>query len=150
MRLTLMRLACVQGMGNHPGCTVEGVAKGGYIVEDAENPTHILIGTGSELDLCIGAAAKLKAEGVAVRVVSMPCTELFEAQSAEYKESVLPMSVLKRVSVEAAATLGWERYVGFQGKAMGIDRFGASAPAPIIYEKFGLTVDGVVAAAKAL
>lgn len=139
-----------QGMGNHPGCTREGVAKGGYIVMDSENPTHILIGTGSELDLCIGAAEKMQAEGMAVRVVSMPCTELYEQQSDEYKESVLPKSVLKRVSVEAAATLGWERYTGFQGKCMGIDRFGASAPAPIIYEKFGLTVDGVVATAKSL
>lgn len=84
-----------------------------------------------------------------VRVVSMPCWELFAEQSAEYKESVLPKAVTARVAVEAGSSFGWERYIGQNGKFIGIDDFGASAPADILYQKFGITVDAVVAAAKA-
>jgi transketolase len=85
-----------------------------------------------------------------VRVVSMPCWELFAAQPASYKESVLPPAVTRRVAVEAATSFGWERWIGQQGKFIGIDDFGASAPANILYEKFGITVDNIVAAAKSL
>lgn len=140
-----------QAMPNYEGCTVEGTMKGGYVAKDCEGtPSHILIGTGTELQLCMEAAEKLEGEGVAVRVVSMPCTELYDEQSDEYKESVLPKDVTKRVSVEAAHTMGWMKYVGFGGTTIGVDRFGASAPGPAIYEDYGLTTDAVVAAAKAL
>jgi transketolase len=88
--------------------------------------------------------------GVQVRVVSMPCCELFDEQPADYQESVLPKSVTKRVSVEAGTTYGWLKYVGFGGKSIGVDKFGASAPAPKIYENYGVTADAVVEAAKSL
>ena len=92
----------------------------------------------------------LKADGLNPRVVSMPCTELYDMQSDEYKESVLPAAVTKRVSIEAASTVGWDRYVGAQGKAIGVDKFGASAPAEVIYKEYGLTPEAMAAAAKAL
>jgi transketolase len=140
-----------QGMPNFEGCSIEGVAKGGYVVSDSNGtPSHILIGTGSELTIAMEAADKLRAEGQNPRVVSMPCTELFDAQSPEYKESVLPAEVTKRVSIEAGSTLGWERYVGAGGKAIGVDTWGASAPAGILYKEYGLTADAMVDAAKAL
>eukprot|EP00882_Tetradesmus_deserticola_P001309 GHRQ01001417.1.p1 GENE.GHRQ01001417.1~~GHRQ01001417.1.p1 ORF type:complete len:721 (-),score=331.48 GHRQ01001417.1:632-2764(-) len=139
-----------QGMPNLPGCSVEGVEKGAYVVHGGEGkPDCIIIGTGSELPMAVDAAKKLEADGKKVRVVSMPCWELFAEQSAEYKESVLPKDVTARVAVEAATSFGWERYIGQSGKFVGIDDFGASAPADILYEKFGITVDAVVAAAKA-
>jgi transketolase len=139
-----------QGMPNLPGCSIEGVEKGAYTVQDCEGtPDVIIIGTGSELPMAIEAADKLK-DSAKVRVVSMPCWELFAAQSAEYKESVLPKAVTRRVAVEAATSFGWERWIGQEGKFIGIDDFGASAPANILYEKFGITVDNVVAAAKSL
>jgi transketolase len=87
---------------------------------------------------------------VQVRVISMPCTELFDEQSAEYKESVLPAAIKKRVSCEAAATFGWQRYVGDAGKMIGVDRFGSSAPGPTIYKELGITAEAVAAAAKSL
>ena len=140
-----------QGMPNFEGCSADGVLKGGYIVSESNGePSHILIGTGTELTIAMEAADLLRADGANPRVVSMPCTELFDAQSAEYKESVLPAAVTKRVSIEAGCTLGWERYVGFGGKAIGVDTFGASAPADILYEKYGLTAEAMAAAAKAL
>jgi transketolase len=138
-----------QGMPNLPGCSIEGVEKGAYTVQDCEGkPDCILIGTGSELPMAIEAADKLKAEGKKVRVVSMPCWELFAEQSAEYRESVLPKAIKARVAVEAGSSFGWERYTTSDGAFVGIDSFGASAPANILYEKFGITVDAVVAAAK--
>lgn len=128
--------------------SAEGVAKGGYAVHGAEGtPDVILIATGSELELAVKAAQKLEGEGKKVRVVSMPCTELFDEQTQEYKDSVLPPSVTARVSVEAGSTFGWGKYTGHKGANIGIDEFGASAPAPILYEKFGITVDAIVAAA---
>jgi transketolase len=141
-----------QGMPNLPGQSVDGVAKGAYIIKDAEGgkPDVIIIGSGSELMLASEAAEKLEAEGKKVRVVSMPCWELFDEQSAEYRESVLPASITARVAVEAGSSFGWERHIGTKGKFIGIDRFGASAPAPVLYEKFGITTDAVVAAAKSL
>ena len=113
-------------------------------------PDLILIGTGTELELATKAAAVLRAEGKNVRVVSMPCVELFEEQDAAYRESVLPASVRKRLVVEASSSYGWHKYTGFEGDSVSIDRFGASAPGPVCLEKFGFTVDNVVAKAKAL
>ena len=127
-----------------------GVAKGAYVLIDAEGgrPDVILIGTGSEVHLCVEAYEKLKAEGIKARVVSMPSWDLFEAQDAGYKESVFPAAVTARVSVEMAATLGWERYVGTKGKMIGMHSFGASAPLKDLLKKFGFLTENVVAAAK--
>eukprot|EP00252_Welwitschia_mirabilis_P017835 TRINITY_DN3968_c0_g1_i1.p1 TRINITY_DN3968_c0_g1~~TRINITY_DN3968_c0_g1_i1.p1 ORF type:complete len:814 (-),score=120.36 TRINITY_DN3968_c0_g1_i1:573-2819(-) len=133
------------------GTSAEGVGKGGYIISDnstGNKPDLILFGTGSELDIAEKAAATLRSEGKTVRVVSLVCWELFEEQAASYKESVLPPAVTARVSVEAGSTFAWEKYLGPKGKAVGIDRFGASAPAGTLYKQFGLTPDNVVAAAK--
>jgi transketolase len=127
-----------------------GTAKGAYILADAPGgkPAVILMGTGSEVSLCVEAYEKLKAEGIAARVVSMPSWDIFERQDAAYKESVLPASVTARVSVEMAATFGWERYVGLKGKKIGMHRFGASAPLKDLLKYFGFTVDAVVAEAR--
>jgi transketolase len=128
-----------------------GVAKGAYVLADAEGgkPQVILIGTGSELSLCVEAYEKLKAEGIKARVVSMPTWEIFERQDAAYKESVLPSDVTARVSVEMAATFGWERYTGSKGRNIGMRRFGASAPLKDLLKYFGFTVDKVVEEARA-
>jgi transketolase len=140
-----------QAMVNQPNSTAAKVAKGGYILEDSDGtPDLILIGTGTELDLCVKASAQLRADGKSVRVVSMPCVELFEEQDAAYRESVLPASVRKRLVVEASSSFGWHKYSGFDGDNVSIDSFGASAPGPICLEQFGFTVDNVVAKAKAL
>jgi transketolase len=140
-----------QAMANQANSTAAAVAKGGYILEDSTGtPDLILIGTGTELDLCVKAAAELRAEGKNVRVVSMPCVELFEEQDAAYQESVLPAAVRKRLVVEASSSFGWHKYTGFDGDSVSIDRFGASAPGPLLMEKFGFTVENVVAKAKAL
>lgn len=126
----------------------EGVLKGGYVALRETGPlTHILIGTGSELQLALAAAKTL---GAGVRVVSMPSTQIFDRQSAEYRESVLPSSCRRRVAVEAGVTVGWHKYVGLDGRVVGIDRFGLSAPAPIVFKELGLTVEAVVAAAQAV
>ncbi|HEY2461824.1 MAG TPA: transketolase [Candidatus Acidoferrum sp.] len=127
-----------------------GVAKGAYVLADAEGgkPDVILMGTGSEVHLCLEAAEKLKAEGIKTRVVSMPSWELFEQQDAAYRESVLPVSVTARVSVEMGATFGWERYVGPKGQMIGMHGFGASAPLKDLLKKFGFQTENVVAAAK--
>src|SRR5579885_1454465 len=128
---------------------VSGVAKGAYVLADAPGgkPDVILIGTGSELSLCVDAYEKLKAEGIKARVVSMPCWELFDKQDAAYQENVLPAAVTARVSVEMAATFGWERYTGSKGKNIGMHRFGASAPLKDLLKYFGFTVEKVVEAA---
>ncbi|MEB3297850.1 MAG: transketolase [Cyanobacteriota bacterium] len=140
-----------QAMANQPNSSAEAVAKGGYVLEDSEGtPELILIGTGTELELCTKAAAQLRAEGRKVRVVSMPCVELFEEQEPAYRESVLPVSVRKRLVVEASSSFGWHKYTGFEGACVSIDRFGASAPGPVCLEQFGFSVDNVVAKAKAL
>jgi transketolase len=140
-----------QNVPNLGGASIEGVSKGAYTILDcAGTPDLILIGTGSEVSLCIAAAEKLTTEGKKVRVVSMPSWELFEAQTAAYKESVLPKAVTKRLSVEAACSFGWHKYVGTEGDTVSIDTFGASAPGGTCMEKFGFTVDNVLAKAKAL
>jgi len=127
-----------------------GLAKGAYILADPADgkPEVILIGTGSEVSLCLAAYEQLQAQGTKARVVSMPCWSLFENQSEEYRAQVLPPSVPARVSVEAAATLGWDRYVGPRGKMIGMHRFGASAPAKDLLRKFGFTPEKVVEAAR--
>src|SRR6266404_866427 len=129
-----------------------GVAKGGYVLADAPNgkPDVILIGTGTELSLCVDAYEKLKAEGINARVVSLPCAQLFEEQDPTYRESVLPSSVSARVSVEMASVFGWDRYIGLKGKAIGMRTFGASAPLKDVLKKFGFQTDNVVATAKSL
>jgi transketolase len=126
-----------------------GVAKGAYVLADsAGTPDVILIGTGSEVQLCVGAYEKLSAEGVKARVVSMPCWELFEKQPAEYRAEVLPPAVRARVAVEAGATFGWTEFVGDDGEVVGHDDFGASAPIKDVMTHFGFTVDNVVAKAR--
>jgi transketolase len=125
------------------------VSKGGYILKDAEGgPVKaILIASGSEVHLALAAAAKLEDMGTPTRVVNLASWDLFESQPAEYRDKVLPPEVTARVALEAGATLGWERYTGFKGKILGLDRFGASAPGDVLAEKFGFTVDNVVALA---
>jgi len=125
------------------------IVKGGYVLKDCEGePQVILIGTGSEVELATAAAETLTAEGIKVRVVSMPCTDVFDAQDAEYKESVLPSSVAARVAIEAGSTSLWYKYVGLHGAVIGLDRFGESAPAKELFEYFGITAEKLVAAAK--
>lgn len=128
--------------------SASSVAKGAYVFADSdkETPDAILIGTGSELHLAVNAKAKLEEKGVYVRVVSMPSWELFEKQSEDYKDSVLPASVTNRVSIEAGSTFGWERYVGPKGTAIGVDTFGESAPYEELYEHFGITSDAMIKA----
>ncbi|WP_163871063.1 transketolase [Myxococcus eversor] len=128
-----------------------GVAKGGYVLADAEGgkPELVLIGTGSEVALCMDAHDKLTAEGIKSRVVSLPSWELFEQQPQEYRDSVLPPSVRARVAVEKGAAFGWERWVGFDGGIVAMRSFGASAPIKALQQKFGFTVDNVVKVAKA-
>jgi len=140
-----------QAMANQANSSAAQVAKGAYVLEDCDGtPDLILIGSGTELDLCVKAAEQLSAEGKKVRVVSIPCVELFEEQDAGYRESVLPAAVRKRVVVEASGSFGWHKYSGFDGATVSIDRFGASAPGAVCLEKFGFTVENVVAKAKAL
>jgi transketolase len=140
-----------QAMANQANSSAAAVARGGYILEDSNGtPDLILIASGTELELATKAAAVLRAEGRNVRVVSMPCVELFEEQDEAYRESVLPASVRKRLVIEASSSFGWHKYTGFDGDTVSIDRFGASAPGPLCMEKFGFTVDNVVAKAKAL
>ncbi|MGD0889972.1 MAG: transketolase [Terracidiphilus sp.] len=126
-----------------------GVSKGAYVLEDAANPQVVLIGTGSEVGVVTAAAKQLAAEGIRARVVSFPSWKIFEEQTAEYKASVLPAGVPK-LAVEAGATLGWWKYVGLDGDVIGVDRFGASAPGPVVMEHYGFTADNVAARAKKL
>lgn len=132
--------------------SAEGVEKGAYILkkESGDKADVILLATGSEVQLMVKAAEKLESDGISVRVVSMPCWELFEDQSDDYRNSILPKNVTVRVSIEAAATLGWHKWVGSEGIAMGIDRYGESAPYLEVYEHLGLTAEKVVENAKKL
>jgi transketolase len=124
-------------------------AKGGYILSEAEGakPDVILIGSGSEVSLCMKAQEKLNGYGIKARVVSLPSWFLFSAQDDGYRESVLPKAMKKRVTVEAAATYGWERWAGDEGTMIGIDHFGASAPGGAIMKNFGFTAEHVTSAA---
>ncbi|NJN91319.1 MAG: transketolase [Leptolyngbyaceae cyanobacterium SL_5_14] len=140
-----------QNLPNLSGSSIEGTAKGAYILSDSDGtPDLILIGTGGELHLCVDAAEQLRGEGRKVRVVSMPAWELFDAQDETYRESVLPKAVTKRLAVEAGSSFGWCRYLGVEGRSISIDRFGASAPGEVCLEKFGYTVGNVVTQAKSL
>ena len=149
-RPTLLALSR-QGLPNLAGSSIEKAAKGAYVLSDSEGtPDIILIGTGSEVQLCTQAADVLRGEGKKVRVVSMPSWEAFEEQDEAYKESVLPSGVKKRLAVEAGISMGWCRYVTDEGATISVDTFGASAPGGVVMAKFGFTVDNVVAQAKAL
>ena len=130
--------------------SADGVAKGAYVLADASDgkPEVLLLATGSEVSLCVAAYEHLKTDGVKARVVSMPSWELFEQQSQEYRDRVIPPSVTARVSVEQASTFGWARYTGLDGERIGMKTFGASAPLKELQKKFGFTVDNVVTAAK--
>jgi len=127
-----------------------GVARGAYVLADlgGASPRVILIGTGSEVSLCVAAAEQLASEGIAARVVSMPSWELFEQQDEAYQQQVLPETIEARVAVEQAATLGWARYVGRRGAIVGMHTFGASAPLRGLLTKFGFTPEHVVTAAR--
>ena len=147
--LSRQNLPVLEGTLEHAS---DSVQKGAYVLspQKGEQPAGILIATGSEVNLAVEAQAKLAEEGIDVSVVSMPSFDLFEKQSAEYKESVLPKAVTKRVAIEAAASFGWERYVGTEGKTITIDHFGASAPRGLVLEKFGFTPENVVNTYKSL
>jgi transketolase len=131
--------------------SADGVAKGGYVLADAEDgkPDVVLLSSGSEVGLIVSAREKLAAAGVKARVVSLASHELFALQSAEYRASVLPEGI-PRVSIEAAHSMSWYRWVGSNGVVIGIDRYGASAPFETIYKELGLTVDKIVEAAQGL
>src|SRR5207245_5444021 len=124
-----------------------GLHRGGYVLADSPRPDVVLMATGSEVELILGAYERLKADGRRPRAVSMPCLEYYAKQSVEYRNSVLPPGV-PRIAVEAAAPQSWYRWVGENGVIMGIERFGESAPYQRIYKEFGLTVDGIVAEAR--
>ena len=128
----------------------EEAQKGGYVLCEDKDFEAIIIATGSEMELAVEAKTKLNEQGVKVRIVSMPSTNIFDEQPQEYKESVLPKNILKRVAVEAGVTLGWYKYVGLEGRVIGLDRFGASAPYKTLYKEFGITTDAIVEAVNSL
>ena len=128
---------------------LDAVKRGAYVLKDCEGtPELIFIATGSEVELALKAADVLTAEGKKVRVVSMPSTNRFDKQDAAYRESVLPAAVTKRVAIEAGIADFWYKYVGFEGRVVGMNSFGESAPADQLFKLFGFTVDNVVAKAK--
>jgi len=131
--------------------SASGMRRGGYVLWESDpNPELILIATGSEVCLTLTAGRKLAENGTKVRVVSLPCWEMFDCQPQEYRDSILPPAITARIAVEAGIKLGWEHYTGLQGKIIGMETFGASAPGPVLYEKFGFTVENIVATAKEL
>jgi transketolase len=130
---------------------ISDIAKGGYVLLDCEGtPDAIIIATGSEVALAMDAAAVLREKGRQIRVVSMPSTDVFDAQDEAYRDAVLLPSVTTRVAVEAGVTAGWLKYVGLDGAVVGIDRFGESAPADEAFKYFGFTVDNVAAQVESL
>jgi transketolase len=128
----------------------DGLRRGAYVLADSEKPRLILIATGSEVSLALEAREKLEAEGVAARVVSMPCWELFDEQPQSYRDEVLPPAVTARLAVEAGIRQGWDRYVGSSGDVVCLDRFGASAPGDVAMRELGFNVDNVLKHARAL
>mgnify|MGYP001420603314 CR=1 FL=1 len=132
--------------------TGDGLSKGAYILKetDKSEPDLLLMASGSEVELIYKAASELDKIGISARVINVPCFEIFDKQSDEYKEKVMPRSVRKRIAVEAGSSFGWHKYSGIDGKVISIDHFGASAPAGILFEKFGFTVDNIVKIAKML
>jgi transketolase len=149
--LTRQKLANIDRAAKGRG-EASGLRRGAYVLSDPSDGAAraIVIATGSEVEIALDAQAVLAGEGIRCRVVSMPCWDLFEAQDPVYKEAVLPASIAARVSIEAGVTFGWSRHLGSAGKAIGVDRFGASAPGEVIYEKLGLTSQAVVSAVKSL
>jgi transketolase len=151
LSLTRQKLPTLEGSAN---LASEGVRRGGYVLRPASNekgggtPELILIATGSELQLAFAAAVTLEGEGINARVVSIPCWEAFDMQDEAYRAAVLPPTVRRRVTIEAGASLGWERYAGDEGAIIGIDHFGASAPAGTIFEHLGFTADRVTEVAR--
>ena len=142
-----------QGVPHQPrdATQIDNISRGGYVLRDSSgDPDAILIATGSEVALAVAAAQRLAGVGIDTRVVSMPCTSVFESQDAEYRDAVLPPGVSARVVIEAGATAGWWRYAGTSGKVIGIDRFGKSAPAGELFEYFGFSVDNVVDTTKSI
>lgn len=133
-----------QNLTVEEGTDFDKVAKGAYVVYDTEGFDTILIASGSEVNLAVKAAKELTAAGTKVRVVSVPSTELFDAQDAAYKEEILPNAIRRRLAIEMGATQGWYKYVGLDGKVLGIDTFGASAPAQTVIDNYGFTVENVV------
>jgi transketolase len=127
--------------------SLDGVARGAYVLSDAADPRAVIIATGSEVQLALGAQKLLAGAGVPVRVVSMPSTSVFDRQDSEYRNSVLPVQVPK-VAVEAGVSDYWRKYVGLEGAVVGIDRFGESAPAADVFRHFGFTPENVAAAVK--
>jgi transketolase len=129
-----------------------GLSRGAYVLSEAPGgaPQVLLLATGSEVSLALAAQEKLLAAGIRARVVSMPCWELFAAQPAEYRDSVIPPAVTARISIEAATTMGWHRFIGDRGIAIGLDRFGASGPGGVLVKQFGFTADNIVRAATSL
>ena len=126
------------------------ISRGAYVLKDCDGlPDAIVIATGSEVQICVEAVARLQSEGVAARLVSMPSADVFEAQDQDYRDAVLPPSIRNRVAVEAAAVDYWYKWVGMDGKIIGMRSFGASAPGDVLMEHFGFTADAVIAAAKA-
>jgi transketolase len=142
-----------QGVPHQPRSEdqIADIARGGYVLRDCDGPpAAILIATGSEVGLASAAAETLTGEGIAVRVVSLPCVDVFEAQSQAWREAVLPPAVSCRVVIEAGVTRGWEAYAGPGGRVLGLDRYGESAPASAVFEHLGLTVSAVVEQVRAL
>ena len=139
-----------QNLTVEEGTDFDKVAKGAYVVYEAAGFDTILLASGSEVNLAVKAAKELEAAGTKVRVVSVPSMELFDAQDAAYKEEILPNAVRRRVAIEMAASLSWYKYVGLDGKVIGIDKFGASAPAQTVIDKYGFTVENVVAVVNSL
>lgn len=151
LALTRQALPALVSLGATAGASAGDVGRGAYVARDFGGaPDVILIGTGSEVQLALGAASELATENINVRVVSMPSWELFDAQSEEYRESVLPRSVRARVAVEAGIGTGWERYVGLDGAVVGMEGFGASGPGGAVMRHFGFTVENVVAKARSV
>ena len=138
-------------LDRHKFGSAKGVARGAYVLADPDKgtPQVILIATGSEVEIALSAREMLAKSGIPVRVVSMPSWELFDAQDEDYRNTVLPPNIEARVSIEAATTIGWERYVGLRGARIGMESFGASAPAADVYKKFGITAEAVERAARA-
>jgi transketolase len=132
--------------------SAEGLRRGGYVLADAGQgaPRMILIATGSEVSLALEAREQLQKDGIPTRVVSMPCTELFEEQKQDYRDEVLPPSVTARLAIEAGVRQGWDRYVGPQGDVICLDRFGASAPGEVALNNLGFNVENVLTHARAL
>jgi transketolase len=142
--------AAAAGAGATPLASAEGLRLGGYVLAEASTgtPTLILIASGTELGLAVEARIRLEAEGVPTRVVSLPSWFLFQQQDQAYVDEVLPPTVAARVSIEAGSTFGWTRWVGGSGRSIGLDRFGASAPAEVLFEKFGFTIANVLEVAE--